>query len=160
MKLLERKNDIQGVNIENDALLYYLSVGKQNGILYGCDITLSGTKFQIGKGMLIAQGFRLETDSTEDLVDISTVSTSANLSYIVYLVITLTEDRDASYSIQVQRNITSVTNSEIEEREVGSYYLPLLSFTVGSSAGTIASWSNSLKKITTSESLQYSTINL
>lgn len=160
MKLLEHKNDAQGINIENDAIIYHLAVGKQNGILYGCNISFTGSKFQISKGMLQAQGFRLEVDTTEDLVDINQISTSTNLSYIVYLVITLTVDRDASYSIQVLRDTAQVTNSEIQERNPGSYYLPLFNFKCGSTSGSIASWSLLLKTISTSETLQYSTVSL
>lgn len=148
MRLVEKKAG-NGVRVDNDALLNYLSLGKQNGALSGFSITYSNGSIYASKGRLAVQGFTLEvTDDIEEIIDLTSVSIEDTAVRCLYLKVDYdSSEYDSSYSwvIDLYSKNGSLSKNEIQTGITGSYYYPVATFV--KSGATVSNFTSLVKAI-------------
>lgn len=130
MRLIEKKNDVIGVTVDNGALINWASVGGQNGALTGFALSVTSGILYATKGRLIVQGFTFEiTDASEQLYNLGNYSVDSTEERTLYLKINFdASTRDSSYEYHVDKSSNYKTNADIQYGVTGSYYFPLCTF--------------------------------
>lgn len=130
MRLIEKKNDVTGVTVDNGALINWASVGGQNGALTGFALSVTSGILYATKGRLIVQGFTFEiTDASEQLYNLGNYSVDSTEERTLYLKINFdATTRDSSYEYHVDKSNNYKTNADIQYGVTGSYYFPLCTF--------------------------------
>lgn len=141
MELLETLGAVQYPS--DGALLNYISLNKQNGIINGCLISKTGNSIVISAGMLVIQGYRIKFSQAEELLNSVTISSLANGSYRLYIRIT-SSSGDATAEIKFALATTPLSAVQVQFQD-GSFDLQICSFTV--SSGGLASVKSSLNYV-------------
>lgn len=145
MELLETLGTIQYPR--DGALLNFISLNKQNGIINGCLITKASNSIVISAGMLVIQGYRVRFIQAEELLNSEIISSLANGSYRLFIRVT-SSAIDASAEIKYALSTTPLSAVQIQVQD-GTFDLQLCSFTV--SSGGLASVKSSLSYINLSK---------
>lgn len=146
MELLETLGAIQYP--KDGALLNYISLNKQNGIINGCLITKAGNSIVISAGMLVIQGYRVKFQNAEELLKEATIKTLPNGSYKLFIRI-IASSGDASAEIKYTLATAPLIAVQVQLQD-GSFDLQLCSFTV--SSGGLASVKSSLSYVNLNKS--------
>lgn len=163
-RLLEIKNDPLGIGIsvDNGALINYTALHKKNGILTGCTLSNQNGQLWIDKGTLSIQGFRIQFEEPEMILDLSNFQTSSTGLFQVVIRINYDAiENTAEYEIvPILYSTENVLNSvQIQEKISGSFEFPIANFK--KNGNEITEFKSLINTIEIDESeLEYQTIEI
>ncbi len=166
MRLLELKNDPQGIGIgvADGALLNFKALQEQNGAVEGADLSNSSGKLLVAKGTISIQGFRLQIKQTEELYDMAAFSTpTSDEQYVVIRVTYDSANDDASFYVTAQAATKTLSKTEIQKGQAGTYDYPIASFS--KSGSSVVGFKPLMKRIELgkageSELMDYGTVTI